>query len=285
MRFFSFLSRFASAWRDYPAEENAVLGNRYIVKQLLGEGSYGITYKCLDRENGTHVALKQSRPSKGKLARHLLNREASILKKLSHPQIPQHLDFFDEGKHTYLAMSYLEGDTLEDLIFEKDEKFDEQACIRMTLKLLELVTYIHEKGFVHLDLRIPNVLFQGEDMYLIDFGLAREIGEEPPVQLNKRQKTRMRPSSSFSSRPFKDAEVQADLIDVGHFMLFMLYSDYEPLGSSSAAERSWQEELELSSDLRDMIERLLELQEPYTDTQDVVFDLQALYKQNPSDEG
>lgn len=79
--FFSFLSSFLSAWRDYPAEINTVLGDRYVNLQLLGEGSYGMTYKCLDQKSGAVVALKQSRPSKGEYAEHLLRREKNILRR------------------------------------------------------------------------------------------------------------------------------------------------------------------------------------------------------------
>lgn len=192
MRFFSFLSSFLSAWRDYPAEINTVLGDRYVNMQLLGEGSYGMTYKCLDQKSGAVVALKQSRPSKGEYAQYLLRRERNILQALRHSQIPEPLDFFVEGKHTYLVMTYVEGDTLEDLIFEQGCTYDEVSCIEMTLKLLDVVQYIHKKGYVHLDLRIPNVLFREERLSLIDFGLARQIGEAPRRQGGQRLLTRGR---------------------------------------------------------------------------------------------
>ena len=71
----------------------------------------------------------------------------------------------------------MNGDTLEDLIFEQDMKYGEDECIEITLQLLKLVRYIHDQGYVHLDLRIPNVLFKDGRIQLIDFGLARRIGE------------------------------------------------------------------------------------------------------------
>ncbi|MEK5057371.1 MULTISPECIES: protein kinase [unclassified Paenibacillus] len=297
MRFFSFLSSFLSAWRDYPAEINTVLGDRYVNLQLLGEGSYGMTYKCLDQKSGAVVALKQSRPSKGEYAEHLLRREKNILQALGHPQIPELLDFFVEDKHTYLVMTYLEGDTLEDLIFEQGCIYDEASCIEMTLKLLDVVQYIHKKGYVHLDLRIPNVLFQEERLSVIDFGLARQIGEEPPLgyqrnrkglitskkmRKTRRPETAKPPKSARSANgaQFKLAEEQSDLADIGHFMLFMLYSTYESEDGADT-ERSWQEELSISSELQEVIERLLELKEPYSSTDEFYHDLHVL-KQNHS---
>ncbi|MGG3507869.1 protein kinase family protein [Paenibacillus lautus] len=284
MRFFSYLSSFISAWRDYPAEENTVLGNRYTIQQMIGEGSYGILYQCLDQQSGRVVAVKQSRPSKGHYARQLLNREAAVLRSLQHPQIPAYQDFFSNNRNCYLVMSYMNGDTLEDLIFEQDMKYEEDKCIEITLQLLKLVRYIHEQGYVHLDLRIPNVLFKDGRINLIDFGLARRIGEPPPLKVPVRKKFKR--DSSASSVQFKDSKESEDLRDIGHFMLFMLYSTYEPDNNRSAVvERSWQEELHLTIELQNMIKRLLQLSEPYLSSLEFMHELQSLAnaRSHPSD--
>ncbi|CAM3538043.1 serine/threonine protein kinase [Marinicrinis lubricantis] len=272
MRLFAALASFAAAWRDYPAEVGAVLGKRYLVQEWLGEGSYGLTYKCIDQRDGTLVAVKQARPSKGNEAGKMLEREASILQSLDHAQIPAFHHFFTERRSDYLVMSYLSGDTLEDLIFEKGRRYAEDDCIHMTLQLLDIVTYIHEKGFVHLDLRIPNVIFQDERLYIIDFGLARRVGETLPHQPVRRGF----PHKPSSSRPSKDAEEQSDLQDIGHWMLFILYSNYEPDPNANGEERSWQDELTLSDELRAMIERLLGIQAPYSGSLEFFYELKAL---------
>ncbi|MCV4230701.1 protein kinase [Virgibacillus sp. LDC1] len=284
MRFFSYLSSFINNWRDYPAEENTILGNRYTVQQRIGEGSYGILYKCMDQQSGDVVAVKQSRPSKGDYARQLLDREAAVLRSLQHPQIPAYRDFFTNNRDRYLVMSYMNGDTLEDLIFEQNMKYEEDECIEITQQLLKLVRYLHEQGYVHLDLRIPNVLFKDDRINLIDFGLARRIGEPPPLQVPVRKKFKR--GSSASSVQFKDSKESEDLRDIGHFMLFMLYSTYEPDHNRVAAvERSWQEELHLSTGLQHMIKRLLQLSEPYSSSLEFMHELQSLAetRSHPSD--
>ncbi|MGG4342215.1 serine/threonine protein kinase [Paenibacillus lautus] len=284
MRFFSYLSSFINNWRDYPAEENTVLGNRYTVQQMIGEGSYGILYKCMDQQSGDVVAVKQSRPSKGDYGRQLLDREAAVLSSLQHSQIPAYRDFFTNNRDRYLVMSYMNGDTLEDLIFEQDMKYEEDECIEITLQLLKLVRYIHEQGYVHLDLRIPNVLFKDGRINLIDFGLARRIGEPPPLQVPVRKKFKR--NSLASSVHYKDSKESEDLRDIGHFMLFMLYSTYEPdYDRSTAVERSWQEELPLSIGLQNMIKRLLQWSEPYSSSLEFLHELQSLAKtrNHPSD--
>lgn len=275
MRFLFSLSSFITAWRDYPAETKTVLGNRYVVQELIGEGSYGLTYKCIDNNSGDIVAVKQARPSKGKDARQLLTREAVILKSLKHPQIPAYKDLFTEKRHTYLVMSYVSGDTLEELIFEQKIKFSEHKCVKITIQLMEIVLYIHTKGYVHLDLRIPNVLFKNGVIHLIDFGLARRIGEPSP--LKKSARTWFKDRSTLSSGAYKTSEELSDLQDIGHFMLFMLYSVFEPDADiNESMERSWQEELDLSSQIREILERLLNLREPYKSSKHFMDDLRKL---------
>lgn len=270
------LSSFIAAWRDYPADVNRVLGQRYTVQAMVGAGSYGLTYKCIDQLSGKLVAVKQARPSKGAYAKQLLRKEAAILKSLNHPQIPAYLDMFTEHRDDYLVMSFLSGDTLENLIFERGRKYGEKDCIRITLQLLDLVNYIHSQGFVHLDLRIPNVLFQDKQIYLIDYGLARAIGE-PPLPPLRRPRRWFNRRSVDPSRPIKDSVEASDLQDIGHFMLFILYSGYEPdHHSGSSEERSWQEELQLSQPLKEMIKRLLQLSEPYSSSSAFMNDLEIL---------
>ncbi|WP_249435927.1 protein kinase [Paenibacillus sp. Marseille-Q4541] len=272
LRLITSIRSFISAWRDDPAEEGTRLGQRYVVQEVLGEGSYGITYKCLDQTVAKTVAVKQARPSKGSYAVKLLLQEAEIIKMLQHQGIPAFIDFFREKGNSYLVMSYMEGDTLEDLIFGQGVQYQEIQTVQMTLQLLDLVEYVHRQGYVHLDLRIPNVLFNEGRLLLIDFGLARRLGEEPLPRssLFSRRTTESRSSAG------KKANEHSDLYDIGHFMLFMLYSTYEAPETTtsldlhmSQTERSWQEELGLSDDLKLIIERLFGIEEPYHSSEEL----------------
>lgn len=269
---------FISAWRDDPREKGTSLGTRYKVQEVLGEGSYGITYKCLDTTTGEQVAVKQARPSKGDFAVKLLLQEADMIRGLQHSNIPAFIDFFQEKGRSYLVMTYMEGDTLEDLIFGQGIKYEEIQTVLITLQLLHLVEYVHRQGYVHLDLRIPNVLFHKDRLLLIDFGLARKIGSAPMLPSSSlfRKLTGQRRSSTE-----KVAHEQSDLYDIGHFMLFMLYSAYEaPVSKTDLhthnTEQGWQEELCLSADLKLIIERLFGIEQPFHDTNELKAALNAI---------
>ncbi|MEJ8307378.1 serine/threonine protein kinase [Saccharibacillus sacchari] len=287
------IKEFIRAWCDYPVQPGQVIGKRYEVAELLGMGSYGLSYRCMDRQDGNEVALKQAKPSRRRLAGLLLRRERDALLAMEHPSIPRCKDFFSDRKKDWLAADYVRGRTLEDLIFEEGRVFDEADCLRWALELLDLIGYVHARGYVHLDIRIPNVMMDEKGIHLIDFGLARRIGED---------EVRAPDGSLLEGR--MPARTYSDLEDAGHLLLYMLYSGYAPpsgetsaisgprqhlsgshavgypsdRGANSAAgerasmelpesdEPSWEDELDLSARTKGLLRRLLRLDTPFADT-------------------
>lgn len=260
---------FIRAWRDYPFPEGAVIGGHYTIEALLGEGSYGLTYLCYDSRNGALFAIKQSRPSKKAVGRALLAREGAILQAMDHPNILKYRDYFKYKGSNWLVTDYIAGKTLEDLIFDEQIVYGERECLATTLKLMDRVAHVHSRGYVHLDLRIPNVILQNEDLYLIDFGLAAQIGEADTVPWLLKPREKELPER----RP---PVIASDLYDVGQLMLFMLYSGYVPVRGGE--ERSWREELELSPGMLQILSRLLGEQETYPDTAGFMREAGELYK-------
>ncbi|WP_025688130.1 serine/threonine protein kinase [Paenibacillus zanthoxyli] len=259
------LRAFISAWRDYPREQGELIGQRYEVLSRIGMGSYGLAYRCLDKRERRQVAVKQAKPSKRDAGKQMLKRERDILKQLDHPYIPACRDYSEENGSAWLVTDYVEGYTLEQLIFEQGCIFREQDTLRFVLSLMERVNHVHERGFVHLDLRIPNIILRGNDIYLIDFGLARRIGDDPLCNNGEAE----RDKDGLPKR--MPASIQSDLHDIGHLMLFMLYSGYTP--TPGGAERSWSEELELTAGVRRILLRLLdEESNPYAETQEFIRD-------------
>lgn len=168
--------RLLGLWTDRPRRKGTALAERYTIQELLGMGSYGLTYLCTDEQNGREVALKESKPSKGRLAAHLLEREADVMKLLHHPAIPDLLDVFTFGRRSYIVTEYIRGQTLEDCIFEQGLRYTERECLELAGQLLAPVAHVHEQGYIHGDVRIPNVIIREGKVHLIDFGLARRLG-------------------------------------------------------------------------------------------------------------
>lgn len=241
-------------WTDRPRRKGTKIAGRYTIHDLLGMGSYGLTYLCTDEQTGQDVALKESKPSKGKLAVRLLDREADVMNRMEHPAIPQLLDVFTYRARSYIVTEYILGETLEQCIFDQGRKYTEQECLELVRQLLDPIMHVHEQGFIHGDVRIPNVILRDGQVHLIDFGLARRMGEPLLPELKRRMRELPEPEDEL-------AAPDQDLQDLGHFLLFMLYSAYEPEKSRKPA--SWQEELKLTPAVRKMLERLLGLRPGY----------------------
>ncbi|WP_244964879.1 serine/threonine protein kinase [Paenibacillus barcinonensis] len=246
--------RWIGLWTDRPGRQGTIVGNRYVIQELLGMGSYGLTYRCTDIQTGGEVALKEAKPSKGKLAVRLLHREADVLRHLQHPAIPELLHTFTVRRRYYMVTEVVRGQTLEQLIFEQEQQYTERECVELALQLLAPVAHVHSRGYIHGDVRIPNVILREGQVHLIDFGLARRLGEPLLPELKRRIKDVLEPED-------EQATPDQDLQDIGHFLLFLLYSSYEPQKGHEPA--SWQEELQLTPALLELLERLLGLRPPY----------------------
>lgn len=251
------------AWIDYPKREGTVIASRYRIQRFLGIGSYGLTYICIDVDSDQEVVLKQSKPSKGTVGRDLLFREIDVLGRLRHPSIQKCLASFEYKKKLFMVTDYVKGKTVEDLIFEREAVFSEKEALCFVRRLMEILSYVHEQGFVHLDIRLPNVILDGDQIYLIDFGLACRLGES----------IRAKFGSTAETSQSKTAEVPNDLYGIGHFILFMLYSGYDSCSSEVELNSGWEDELTVSPMTKHMLRKLLQIDPPYTDPQQFVRDL------------
>ncbi|MGG1661258.1 serine/threonine protein kinase [Brevibacillus sp. NRS-1366] len=254
--------------RDKPYRPGKQVG-RYQIANVLGIGSYGIAYLATDLPTDERVVLKQVKPSlrntpKGES---MQAYEQKVLSTLSHPQVPRWLDSFRYRNDSFLVMTYIEGPTLEELLFDHHLAVDELICARFMRQIGELIVHLHDHKIIHRDVRIPNVIWQNDKPFLIDFGLARFMGDKPTYTAED--------LSAYPSEKQLKREVapSSDLYAIGHFFLFMLYSGYT--AKDNEPERSWEEELSLSPELHQMIRRLLQLDVAYDHVQQWLAELDA----------
>jgi serine/threonine-protein kinase len=255
---------------DRPLAEGTVLAGRYVIERVLGMGSYGITYLCRDEHLKLRCVVKQVRPSKlgSKKGQPVYEYEMSVLESLDHPQIPKLLDRFSHDGQLFFAMEYIEGRNLEDLIFEEGYRFSERDALLLIRDLLAIVEHLHERKLVHRDIRIPNVILQDGKLHLIDFGLARRLGDSPTyIEENLG-------AYVWEKQIKREVAFKSDYWGLGHFLLFLLYSTFE--AKEDADETlTWEEELDLTPATRKLIRRLIQLDEPYTNAQELRTDLES----------
>ena len=154
-----------------------VLGGRYEILQLLGEGGMGAVYKARDRELDRPVALKLIRPelasSPAILAR--FKQELLLSRQVTHKNVVRIFDLGDAEGVKFITMEFIEGRDLRSLIQEK-EKFSPEAAVEIMQQVCQALEAAHGVGVIHRDLKPQNIM-QDESgrIVVMDFGLARTM--------------------------------------------------------------------------------------------------------------
>lgn len=144
----------------------------------IGEGTYGVVYKCKDRQAGEIYALKKIRlQAEEEGIPSTAIREISLLKELQHVNIVKLLDVIHTEKKLTLVFEFLEQDLKKLIDGLSGEPLDEATVKSYLYQLLKGVAYIHKFKILHRDLKPQNLLISRDGILKIaDFGLARGYG-------------------------------------------------------------------------------------------------------------
>src|SRR5271155_3050654 len=186
-----------------PLAVNHMLDGRYRISKMLGQGGMGRVYLANDtRLANRPVACKEMVIGDGiqeQKAVEDFNREARVLASLSHPAIPQVIDFFTERGRHYLVMEYVAGGDLQHRLDALGPKarIPEAQVAGWAREILEVLYFLHSQKppLVYRDLKPGNIMIdqRGRAM-LVDFGIARflppsgrgtqigSVGYAPPEQ-------------------------------------------------------------------------------------------------------
>lgn len=165
------------------------LRDRYTIVRPLGQGGFGRTYLAEDTGRFNElVTLKELTPSNQgtyalQKAEELFQREAAMLHKLQHPQIPGFWEFFRHEKRLFLVQGYIDGKTYQALLDERiavGQRFSETEIVQLLQQLLPVLSYLHSLGVIHRDISPDNIICRASDELpvLIDLGGVRQISLE-----------------------------------------------------------------------------------------------------------
>ena len=169
-------------------EAGVVLQGRYRIEAPIGQGGMGAVYRATDLVTGEVVAVKQLRTenSAGFSSEEMLQRfegEWQLLRTLHHPRIPKMLDAFRLDDCGYYVMEFIDGKSLDEVARDYKrvgKRFPEEQLIQYCLQILDVLDYLHSlpKPLLHRDIKPANIIVRenDEELFLVDFGLAREGG-------------------------------------------------------------------------------------------------------------
>ncbi len=158
---------------------------RYEFLHKLGEGGMGAVYRARDLKLGRLVAIKLL--LEGDLptdqAKEYFFREARTVSQLSHRNIVALFDYGEMGSHSFIAMEYVEGQDLEQMVSE-GRKLPLRRFSSICVQLAQALDYAHQQNVIHRDVKLANVMVT-EDLVvkLMDFGLAKAVTESPDRSL------------------------------------------------------------------------------------------------------
>jgi predicted Ser/Thr protein kinase len=154
---------------------------RYEITGELGRGAMGVVYKALDPTIGRTVALKTMRLDvHGLDAQELVRRfqnEARAAGVLSHPNIVTIYDAGEQDGIFYIAMEFIEGTTLHELLMEQ-RVLATAEVLQLTRQICRGLDYAHSNGIVHRDIKPANIMITANGtVKIMDFGIAKSGGQ------------------------------------------------------------------------------------------------------------
>ncbi len=147
----------------------------YQLVERLGQGGMATVYKAYEPSLDRHVAVKILPQFMARDPQFMdrFRREAKAVAQLSHPNIVPIHSFGEQDGLPYIAMRYVEGETLK---HARDGACAPEEAIRLLLPVLEALDYAHQEGIIHRDIKPSNVLMADGDWPLLaDFGLAKMV--------------------------------------------------------------------------------------------------------------
>lgn len=211
-----------------------VLNKIYEIKKIIKSGGMGAVYFANNRKFDTDCAVKEllSHSINDQNQQYMINsfeREAKILHKLRHPNIPVVIDYFIECGRYYLVMDYIDGKDVDTIIDSYPcGIIPENTVIEWAKEILNALDYLHNQNppVIYRDMKPGNIMIRSSDnkIILVDFGIARAVNPDSQTKKTAIGTSGYTPAEQYRGK----AEPRSDLYALGATMHHLL-SGIEPL--------------------------------------------------------
>ena len=152
---------------------------KYDIVEVLGKGAMGVVFKGFDPDIDRTVAIKTVRKElieeedRAGMALARFKNEARAAGRLSHPGIVAVYDYGESGSIAYIAMEFVQGNSLREY-FNRGTRFAERDAISVMVQLLDALQHAHDQGVWHRDIKPANmIIMTSGKVKIADFGIAR----------------------------------------------------------------------------------------------------------------
>jgi serine/threonine protein kinase len=215
-------------------QTGTMLENRYKIITLIKTGGMGAVYKAVDEKLENICAIKELLPpvygkqEEYKQITEWFKREAKILAKLDHPNLPKVSDYFAYKGRYYLIMNFIDGENLETILHKEGKPgLQEEKVIEWAKQVLNILKYLHnlQPPVIYRDIKPSNIMLHRDGRaMLIDFGIARIINHDSQIK-----KTAIGTSGYAPVEQCRgNAEPRSDLYALGATIHYLL-TGIEPL--------------------------------------------------------
>ena len=200
----------------------------------IGAGGMGRVFRGKDPV-GREIAIKEILPEFASdfEIRTRTEREVDLLQQLNHDSIVKVFDQFPLGENFYIVMEFVDGLNIEQYV-KKYGAIPYERAVRVMLKVLDAMQFVHEKNFVHRDMKPSNIMIRNnEGITILDFGIAKDMGD---TNNNNTMVGTIIGSDGYMSPEQADGfsiDHRADIYALGCVMYYMLtaHHAYDTLAS------------------------------------------------------
>ncbi|BAZ01961.1 serine/threonine protein kinase [Tolypothrix tenuis PCC 7101] len=243
------------------------LHERFDILLQLGRGGFGAAFLAIDQvqPNPVHCVVKQfcpknTEPEKVQKALSRFQREAHLLQKLHHPQLPHFVDYFEDTERVYLIQEYIHGVPLMRAV-KKLGALSETDVKQMLRDFLPVLAHIHEHQVIHRDINPNNILYRTRDsqLVLIDFGLAADLSLPNESTLKTANSVFIGTAGYVPPENGKQPVPASDIFALGATCFYLLTGmpPKKITRDSTTEELLWKSHLQVSDDLSEIMDKML----------------------------
>jgi serine/threonine protein kinase, bacterial len=282
-----------------PISTGVLLGERYRITKEIGRGGFGRTYLCEDINRFNELCvLKEFAPQVQSSvfllkAQELFEREAGVMYRFQHPQIPMFREMFRVNRgdigQLFLVQDYVAGVNYQQLLRQKltqGKTFTEIEIIELLTQILPVLSYIHSLGVIHRDISPDNLIRRERDglPVLIDFGGVKQVAVNAAAQYlleqNNHLSTRLGKVGYAPNEQLQRGVVfhHSDLYALAATSLVLLTGrEPQDLIDPQNFSWNWRAQIDLSTNLGSILDRMLQLrpQDRFQSAQDILTALKS----------